>query len=133
MPRRGGLALAAAMTMVAAVEAHHSLSGSYDSRQQITIKGSVREFQFVNPHPWIGLDVPASGGTQAWRLELDNRFELVNIGMRADTLKPGDVVVASGSAGRDGARAMYVRQLDRPVDGLRYEQVGPSPRIQFPK
>ena len=94
--------------------------------------GSVREFQFVNPHPWIGLDVTGDGGrVQTWRLELDNRFELVNVGMRADTFKPGDVVVASGSAGRDGARSLYVRQLDRPADGLRYEQVGPSPRLRL--
>ena len=130
---RSGVALFAAVVTAAAVEAHHSLSSVYDSRRQITVTGSVREFQFVNPHPWIGIDVPKDGDLQAWRLELDNRFELVNIGMRADTLKPGDVVVASGSAGRDGARALYVRQLDRPADGLRYEQVGPSPRIQFPK
>jgi hypothetical protein len=39
--------------------------------------------------------------------------------------------VATGSAGRDGARSLYVRQLDRPADGLRYEQVGASPRLQW--
>jgi len=38
--------------------------------------------------------------------------------------------VATGSAGRDGARSLYVRQLDRAADGLRYEQVGPSPRLR---
>ena len=118
--------------LAATLDAHHSLSAVYDSRKQVTVTGSVREFQFVNPHPWIGLDVIGDGGrAQAWRLELDNRFELVDIGMRGDTLKPGDSIVATGSAGRDGARSLYVRQLDRPADGLRYEQVGPSPRLQW--
>jgi hypothetical protein len=116
----------------AAPDAHHSLSAVYDSRRQVTVTGSVREFQFVNPHPWIGVDVTGEGGrVQTWRLELDNRFELVDVGMKSDTLKPGDAIVATGSAGRDGARALYVRQLDRPADGLRYEQVGPSPRLQW--
>ena len=122
--------LAGALGGVAA-SAHHSISAVYDSRKPVTVTGSVREFQFVNPHPWIGLDVTGEGGrVQTWRLELDNRFELVDVGMRADTFKPGDVVVATGSAGRDGARSLYVRQLDRAADGLRYEQVGPSPRLR---
>jgi len=129
--RRGGLALLVAIVAGTTLDAHHSISAIYDSRQQVTVTGSVREFQFVNPHPWIGLDVTAEGGrVQAWRLELDNRFELVDVGMRADTLKPGDVVVVTGSAGRDGAHSLYVRQLDRPSDGLRYEQVGSSPRLR---
>jgi hypothetical protein len=115
----------------AAPAAHHSLSTAYDSRKQLTLTGSVREFQFVNPHPWLGLDVDDNGTVRRWRLELDNRWELVNIGMDAGTFKPGDVVVASGSAGRDGARSVYVRRLDRARDGLQYEQVGPSPRMQF--
>jgi hypothetical protein len=116
----------------AALAAHHSLSTVYDSRKQVTVTGSVREFQFVNPHPWIGIDVTGDdGAARRWRLELDNRWELENIGMHAGTFKPGDVIVVSGSAGRDGARAVYVRRLDRAADGLLYEQAGPSPRMRF--
>jgi hypothetical protein len=115
----------------AAPAAHHSLSTVYDSSKQVTIGGSVRDFQFVNPHPWIGVDVDDAGTARRWRLELDNRWELVNVGMSADTFKPGDAIVATGSAGRNGARSLYVRRLDRATDGLRYEQVGPSPRLEF--
>ena len=134
--RRGGWTVAlavAAVTGGATAAAHHSISAVYDSRKPVTVTGSVREFQFVNPHPWIGLDVASDdGGMQPWRLELDNRWELVDIGMNADTFKPGDRIVARGSAGRDGARALYVLRLDRAADGLRYEQVGPTPRLQRP-
>ena len=133
MPFAGGAAVVATVAaLAAALDAHHSISAIYDSRRQVTVTGNVRDFQFVNPHPWIGLDVAGDAGrVQTWRLELDNRFELVDVGMRSDTLKPGDTVVATGSAGRDGARSLYVRQLDRPADGLRYEQVGASPRLQW--
>ena len=115
----------------AAPAAHHSISAVYDSRKPVTVTGSVREFQFVNPHPWIGLDVTGDDGVRQWRLELDNRWELVDIGMNAGTFKPGDVIVATGSSGRDGARAVYVLRLDRAPDGLHYEQNGPSPSIRF--
>ena len=69
---------------------------------------------------------------QTWRLELDNRFELVQVGMNAETLKPGDEIVVAGSASREEASSLYVRKLDRPADGLSYEQVGSSPRFKGP-
>jgi hypothetical protein len=62
---------------------------------------------------------------------LDNRWELVAIGMTEETLKPGDRLVLSGSVGRNQPRSLYVMRLDRPADGFWYEQVGMSPRIGF--
>jgi hypothetical protein len=64
---------------------------------------------------------------------MDNRYELINEGMKADTLKPGDRVVASGSLSRTNPQGMYLRRLDRPADGFRYEQVGSSPRVRLPR
>ena len=127
------LAAALLLAAVAApVAAHHSIAGVYDRAKQVTLTGSIREFAFVNPHPWIGLDVPGDDGRmERWRLELDNRWELVDVGMKADTFRAGDMVVARGSAGRDGARAIYVLRLDREADGLHYEQVGQSPSLRF--
>ena len=123
--------MAVLVAAAAPVAAHHSISAVYDNRQQVTLTGSVREFQFVNPHPWIGLDVTGADGVRQWRLELDNRWELVDVGMKPDTFKPGDVIVATGSSGRDGARAVYVLRLDRASDGLHYEQRGQSPSLRF--
>ena len=115
----------------AAPAAHHSISAVYDSRKQVTVTGTVREFQFVNPHPWIGVDMAEDGVVRRWRLELDNRWELEGVGMSAETFRSGDVITARGSAGRDGARSVYVLRLERAADGLHYEQVGPSPRLRF--
>ena len=115
----------------AAPAAHHSIAAVYDSRKQVTVTGIVREFQFVNPHPWIGVDMAEDGAVRRWRLELDNRWELLDVGMSAETVKSGDVITARGSAGRDGARSVYVLRLDRAADGLHYEQVGPSPSLRF--
>jgi hypothetical protein len=124
------VAAASSVLLAVAAEGHHSISAVYDGSQQRTIEGVVAEFQFVNPHPFVIVTVtPASAEAEAWRLEMDNRFELSGIGMTADSLKQGDVVVVTGSAGRVEPRTLYVRQLDRPADGFRYEQVGSRPRV----
>jgi hypothetical protein len=113
------------------VRAHHSISGVYDSRRRVTLEGVVARFELVNPHPWILIDVKdGTGRVQQWRLEMDNRHELVAIGVSAGTFKPGDRIVVSGSLGRAQPQSLYLLRLDRAADGFWYEQVGQSPRIR---
>jgi hypothetical protein len=117
---------------VLAAHAHHSIAGAYDTSRRVTIEGTVAQFHFVNPHPYLIVDVRNdSGSSQQWRLEMDNRSELVQIGMTAQTLKPGEKVVAAGSPGRGQSPSLYVWKLDRPSDGFRYEQIGFTPRIRI--
>jgi len=116
-----------------ATQAHHSISAVYDDTQRVTVEGVVTEFQFVNPHPIVVMDVKDSDGkAQQWRLEMDNQRELADIGFTSDTLKPGERLVIIGSLARRQAQSLYVRRLDRPSDGFSYEQVGSSPRIRTP-
>jgi Family of unknown function (DUF6152) len=110
--------------------AHHAISAIYDSSKRVTVEGAVREFQFINPHPFLIINVTDAGKTLEWRLEMDNRFELIDEGMGADTLKAGDLVVATGSLSRSNPQALYLMRLDRPADGFRYEQIGASPRVR---
>jgi len=110
--------------------AHHSIASIYDRDQQVTIRGVVAQFQFVNPHPFLLLAVTdGAGKTQQWRLEMDNRNELVEVGVTRDTLKPGDRVAASGNPARTQPQSLYLRRLDRSADGFWYEQLGMSPSI----
>lgn len=112
--------------------AHHTIDGVYDSTQQVTIEGTVTEFRFTNPHPLLFVEVETEAGLeQSWRLEMDNRFELARIGMSAETFEPGDRVVARGSAARTRPQSIYLRRLERPADGLRYEQRGYQPHLSL--
>lgn len=114
-----------------AVRAHHSIAAVYDYNQRITIEGVVSEFQFVNPHPFVLMDVKDSNEKgQQWRLEMDNRRELAEVGFTRETLKQGDRIVVMGSPARGEAHSLYIRRLDRPSDGFWYEQIGSSPRIR---
>ena len=129
-PRGGLYVLAIVLAAPGAVLAHHSISGVYDSSRQVTVEGRVVEFQFINPHPVLVIAVDSDADSpQTWRLEMDNRYELADIGITATTFEPGDRVIASGSAARADPKSLYLMKLDRPADGLRYEQVGTSPRI----
>jgi hypothetical protein len=113
------------------LQAHHAISTFYDMGRRLTIEAIVRELHFVNPHPFVLVDVRSSdGAAEPWRLEMDNRRELVEIGFTQQTLRPGDRIVVAGSPARHEARGLYVRRLDRPSDGFWYEQVGASPRIR---
>ncbi len=126
-------ATVALLSSMAAASAHHSIVSIYDSSRRVRVEGTVATFQFVSPHPFVELDVAGrNGASERWRLEMDNRFELAAVGMTATTLTPGDRVAVAGSAARDGSQALYVRELVRPSDGFRYEQVGSSPRVRLP-
>jgi hypothetical protein len=121
--------LVGALACAIPLSAHHSIAGAYDSSNPVTVDGTVRQFHFVNPHPFITVTAKdQQGRSKDWRMEMDNRWELEAIGMAASTLKPGDRVVVIGSRGRQEANSLYVRRLDRPADGFWYEQVGTTPR-----
>ena len=114
-----------------AADAHHSLYGVYDTNQRVTLDGVVAQFHFVNPHPFLLVDVrDAAGRTRQWRMEMDNRRELVEVGMSDTSFQPGERIVVSGSPGRSTQiNSLYVWRLDRAADGFRYEQLGTSPRV----
>ncbi len=121
-----GLLLLTTLASTAPAQAHHSLWG-YDQGKLSPLAGVVTDFQFIQPHPFLVIEVEAGGAKQSWRLEMDNLWELRDIGMTAATFRRGDRVRVSGNADREGAHAMYLRRLDRPSDSLRYEQVGMRP------
>ena len=123
--------LGMAVIAIAPIAGHHSLS-EYEAARQLTLTVVVREFHFVNPHPYLIADTKVGSLSAGWRLELDNRFELVQIGMTASTFAAGEQLLVTGRPGRDQKPILYVRELDRPADGFRYEQLSSSPRIVRP-
>ena len=89
-----------------AAHSHHSISGMYDSRRDVRKEGVVTQFEFINPHAFITLEVRETGrASQQWRVELDDRGELSAIGMTAQTLRPGDQVIVVGSPARREAES----------------------------
>lgn len=86
----------------APLRAHHSGS-MYDAQKTDTLRGTVRIFQWANPHCWIQLLVPRDGGTQEWSVEMGSTAELYRSGWRPSTIKPGDSVTILVRLMRDGS------------------------------
>jgi hypothetical protein len=123
--------LVIAALLPAGVHAHHAISAVYDASQPVMLEGAITAFHYVNPHPFVEIQVaPADGPAESWRLEFDNLRELVAAGMSVQTFKVGDRITVTGSRARDKSRTAYVRRLERPADGFLYEQVGSSPRVR---
>lgn len=110
----------------AAIQAHHSVAGTYDDTRKATIEGVVTEFRFVNPHPFV--TVTRSSDGESWRLDMDNLSEFDAIGFTADDLSVGDRLVVDGILARRVANRLYVMRLERPADGFGFEQVANHPQ-----
>ena len=103
----------------------------YDASQPVTLEGAITAFHYVNPHPFVEIQVVATDGrAESWRLEFDNLSELADAGMSVETFRAGDHITVTGSRARDKSRSAYVRRLERRADGFLYEQVGSSPRVR---
>jgi hypothetical protein len=103
MMRPFALLLLAAATSGTA-SAHHS-TAIYDSENPIELAGTVVEWQFVNPHCVIVLDVAdaASGEKRTWTVEGSNTAMLFRRGWTPETLKPGDQILVTVRPLRSGA------------------------------
>ena len=99
------------LSVAGAVSAHHG-NASYDMTKSVTIKGTVTEFQFVNPHVLIYMDVKdASGNVTNWAGELTSPNRLVRLGWTKSTLKVGDEVSLSGAISKNGAPRMWAQKV----------------------
>jgi hypothetical protein len=94
----GSLLLAASMPAYV----HHS-GAMFDSGRQQTIKGTVTEFNWTNPHSSFKVDVKnAEGKVETWAIEMNSPQNLIRTGWKRTTIKPGDVVTAVVHPLRDG-------------------------------
>lgn len=82
--------------MCAPAFAHHGLAGAYDNSIRITVKATVTEIIWENPHAELLFDfVNDRGETEHWAMEQASPGTLVRIGWYRNTFKPGDVILVS--------------------------------------
>ena len=99
------LAALAALALQALPAAAHHSTAIYDSDNPIELAGTVVEWQFVNPHCFIILEVvdAATGEKKTWSLEGGNTAGLFRRGWTPNTLKPGDEIMITVRPLRSGA------------------------------
>ena len=83
-------------------EAHHSMA-MFDQTKEVTLEGTVRVFQWTNPHCYIQVMVPDKDGKDVeWSLEMGAPMYLYANGWRPRTLKAGDHISVTINPLRDG-------------------------------
>ena len=82
--------------------AHHSFA-AFDMTKSETLTGTVKEFQWLNPHSWIQMEVLDVTGTPVeWSIEMSSPSGLSRQGWKPKTLKPGDKIIVNMHPLRDG-------------------------------
>lgn len=110
--RRQILALGAAGILAAAspLFAHHSWPVSYGNL--VTVTGTVTGYEWGNPHVMIGLDVKADNGTvERWNVGGPSTSRMAGNGWDRNTLKPGDVMTATGYRFADGQKVLRLEKV----------------------
>lgn len=99
------LAALATLSTGSLVYAHHAGS-MFDESKPLSLTGTVREFQFTNPHCYIQLVVPDTSGTSVeWSIEMGAPAHLFRAGWKPMTLKPGDSITVTIAPLRSGGNA----------------------------
>ena len=98
------IAAAAVLGAVAAAPmaaAHHSFA-MFDRTRTATVSGTVREFQWTNPHAYIQVTVQEGGRQVEYSMEMGAPMYLYARGWRPRTLRPGMVVTVDYNPLRNG-------------------------------
>lgn len=92
------------LLMGAAALAHHS-GAMFEPVKSLEFSGTVKEFQWTNPHSWLQVLKPNEQGMEEeWSLELGPLVGLARAGWKPRSLQPGDKVKVSFHPMRDGSR-----------------------------
>ena len=84
--------------------AHHGTGVAYEVDKTVTLKGTVTEWIWANPHCGILFDVTDDKGQVThWGAELSNPHQLSLAGFSKDVLKPGDKITLTGNPAKSGA------------------------------
>ncbi len=98
------LAAVAVAAFAAPAFAHHSFA-MFDADKTVTMSGTVKEFEWTNPHSWIRVMVADASGKQLeWAIEMGSPQQNAQRGWTATSLKPGDTVSVTIHPLKDGSR-----------------------------
>lgn len=107
-----GCALIAVTAFAVQAQAHHSFA-MFDQEKTISVSGTVKEFEWTNPHAWIHLTAvdQATGRPVEWSFEMGSVGQIASQGWKADSIKPGDKITVTGHPLRDGSRGGQYRSV----------------------
>ena len=110
----GAAALAGALIGAAPASAHHS-TAMFDMDKEVTLAGTVKDFQWTQPHTWIDFEVPgANGAAETYGVEGMSPSYLGRNGWSKRTLNPGDKVTLTIHPLKDGRKGGFNASVSWP-------------------
>ena len=101
----------AALSAPSNLSAHHG-SSNYDMSKSVSVKGTVKQFAFINPHCAIYLNAKDDkGNTDEWLVEADSPNNLARNGWSRDSIKAGELVTVVGNRLKDGSKVMRLQKV----------------------
>ena len=102
--------------------AHHSFSAEFDGSKLQTIKGNVTDFQWMNPHAYIYLDViDASGKKVNWGIQSRNLSILQRQGLSRQTFRVGELITVELFHHKDPAKNVGFATYITKADGQKFD------------
>jgi hypothetical protein len=93
------------------VLAHHG-SANFEMDHVSTIKGTVVDYELINPHVEITLKVEQEGGKAVeWNVEGVSLNMMVRAGFKRDSMKAGDTVSVTGHPGKNGKPMLLLTKI----------------------
>jgi len=98
------------LCVVVPVSAHHSWP--VDMSKLVTVKGTVKQIEWINPHPMFTVEVRADDGkTETWLIGGPAITRMEANGWTKTTIKPGDVVTGTGFQFSDGQKIIRLERV----------------------
>ncbi len=96
------LSVSAICILAAPLWAHHAFSAEFDANRPVKLKGKVTQWELVNPHSWLHIDVKNEDGTVTnWMIEGGSPNALLRNGLTKAALPPGTEIMVEGYQSKD--------------------------------
>jgi len=110
------------------VAAHHAFAAEFDSTKPVTLKGTVTQLEWTNPHIWIHMDVKGLNGVPVgWRVEGGPPNALYRQGWKKGSITVGQELTVNGYLARNGSPTANASTIKLP-DGTVFGAASSSPQ-----
>src|SRR6187431_2167359 len=109
------------LALLAAVPAlaHHAFSAEFDVNKSVTLKGTMKKWDMINPHSWFHIDVKGPDGkVTEWMVEGGSPNTLIRLGVTKYTVKIGTELTIEGYQAKEATNKAVGRNFVLP-DGTR--------------